>query len=494
MNNYLRAISTNFIFFTINVFFFLVVTPLAIKTMGAELYGLWVILLALMLLSNIGNLGTDTIVMKLSAEAQDPFDGHLQTHQILSAGYFIVLVMAMITAALLLGGTNLIVNNFNINVDLREQFHQALFWIAASIVPQFLTRVPHGYLLSQLRNRAARQIELISSISLWTGAIVIALLDKDLVSVAAWCFFNNCIVFGLYFRASQQLIPFRLLWHSSTIKKMLRMSRYLFLECLAITLFQQFDKVVLGFTLGPAIAGVYSIGTSLALRLSMVTGQATEVMIPYASLKESLDDRERLYAVFRQLSRYISLMLAGMSSFLIIWMYDILSIWISTNFAISYANVFRILIIAYGWLSMCRPAEQTLTGLGKVKFTAIVYFSSTILMLVGVFFLSRNFGIIGAVASNLVLVLLLLFNIYLYFTFEGVFPLKHILVDLHWGLFLPILIYGLSLLLPDSMLSYKLMETIILVIIFSLIIAKDDFLLKKIKNFLEKQPLPKSLV
>jgi O-antigen/teichoic acid export membrane protein len=268
----------------------------------------------------------------------------------------------------------------------------------------------------------------------------------------------------------------------------------MFLENLAISLFQQFDKVVVGITQGPVIAGVYSIGTSLALRLSMVTGQATEVMIPYASLQETLDDRQKLFAVFRRLSRYVSLLLAVMSSLMIIWMYDLLSLCISLDYASLYANGFRILVIAYNLLSLCRPAHQTLTGIGKVKFTALVYLFSTFLMLVGLFFFSHAFGFIGAVTSNLAMILLLVFNLFIYFTFESPLQWRHVFADLQLGLFLPIFIYGLSLFQSSSMLAYKLMASIILGILFLFVIAKDDFIFGKTRLLQIKQFIYKALV
>ena len=359
MNKYLRAVSTNFIFFAMNVIFFLTVTPIAIRVMGEEFYGLWVVLSAFMLLSNIGNLGIDAIVMKFSSEAPAQRQDQIRPNQIMTAGYFIVIAMWIITAAFLLLTRNLIANHINTSLELRGQFYQAILWITASILLNSSTRVPHGFLLSRLHNQPARQLELFSSISLWTGAIIVALIQKNLISIAIWCLLSNLLVFGMYFRASQQLLPFRIRLDKSTMTKMLHFSGYMFLESLAITLFQQFDKVIVGFTLGPALAGVYSVGTSLALRLSMITGQATEVMVPYASLQESLDRREKLYAIFRQLSRYMSLLLAAMGGLLIIWMHQILSLWISPDYADHYANGFEVLVIAYGLLSLSRPAHQT---------------------------------------------------------------------------------------------------------------------------------------
>ena len=164
------------------------------------------------------------------------------------------------------------------------------------------------------------------------------------------------------------------------------------MRVLAITFFQQFDKLIVGFTLGPVLAGVYSIGTSLALRISMVTGQATEVMVPYASLQESLDAHQKLYAIFRRLSHYVSLLVAGISSILIIWMNEILSLWISPGFAAHYANGFRILdhrLRVDKSLPSCAP-DLDRHRQSQVHFTRLSL--STILMLTGTFFLSKKFG------------------------------------------------------------------------------------------------------
>lgn len=485
MNKYLSAITTNFVYFGISMAFFVVVTPLAIKVMGEEFYGLWAVISALMLFSNVGTLGISAIVMKFSSEAPAKNKSQIQFNYVITSGYVIVFGMAVITTIILLLARNLIADNINTNEQFREQFRAAVLWIAASIFPQFLTRVSYGFLVSQLRNRTARSIELFSSISLWLGAIGFAWIDKDLVIVAAWCFLNNLIVMGLYVRAIQQFMPFRIQLDMPTLRKMVNFSGYMFLQSLASALFQQFDKLIVSFTLGPSLAGVYSVGTSLALRLSIVIGQATEIMVPYASLKGSLNEGQELYNAFRKLSRYISLILAGMSSLLIIWMVELLSLWISPDFALRYTNAFRILIVAYSLLSLSRPALQTLIGVGRVKYTTMIYLLITLVMLTGVYFMSHRFGFIGAAASNLTMIFLLVFNIIAYRVFQNPLQWQHILADLHLGLFLPILVYGLTLFLFQSNLIIKLMETLALGSFFVLNVAKDNFLRAKLLQGLQ---------
>jgi O-antigen/teichoic acid export membrane protein len=474
MNKYLRAVSVNLVFLAANAIFFLAVTPVAIRVMGEEFYGLWAILSALMLFSSIGNLGVDAVVMKFSAEASAQGDPHTQSNRIMSAGFLIALTMSVITALSLMLVRNLVSDNISVSAELREQFRQALLWIAASLIPQFLARVPQGFLLSQLRNQIARQIELAASVLLWSGVVLIALLDRNLTAIAAWCFFSYLLILGWYLWVIYRLMTFQFQFDVFVLRKMLNFSGYMFLEGLAISLFQHFDKVIVGFTLGPAQAGVYSVGTSLALRLSIVAGQATEVMIPYASLQESMRDYHKLYTVFRRLSHYVSIVLAGLSSLLIIWMDEILALWITPEYAVQYANAFRVLIVAYCLSSLCRPAHQTLTGMGKVKFTAPVYLFSTILMLVTLFLVSRQFGLLGAAASNLTMLSLLTFNLFLYISLGKPFQWRHVLADLQWGLFLPILAFSLSLFSAGSMVLYKAIGTIVLGILLLWVIARDD--------------------
>lgn len=484
MNKYLRAISSNLIFFTINSVFFLVITPVLIRVMGEEFYGLWMILMALMLFSNIGTLGINTIVMKFSSEAINDKKKNIFYNQVVTTGYILVLAMATLMAIMLLVSKNIIVERLDTTVVYKMQFKRAIDWIILGLFPQFALRVPQGFLLGQLENNTVRGLELFSSILLFGGAALIAWGEKNIVLIAAWNLAVSLFILGLYIvNIRRYITPLRWEPHWQILKRMFSFSKWMFFQSLAIALFQQFDRILVGIVLGPAIAGVYSVGTSIALRLSMVVGQITRVMVPYASLKETLGDNEKLYLIFRQLSRYISLLIAGFGSFLIIWMPDILSLWISPEYAKKYATVFQILILAYSILSLSRPAHQTLTGMGKVKFTAIVYFLSTTLMLTGVFFLSRMYGLIGAAASNLVLASLLAFNLFVYHELQSSIPWQNVFTDLQWGVFLPILIYGLSLF--SSSLIMKIMVSIALGILIILLIMKDAFVKNRLLQFMQ---------
>jgi O-antigen/teichoic acid export membrane protein len=483
MNKYLRAVSTNFVFFFISTIFFLVATPIAIKVMGAEFYGLWAILTALMMFSNLGAAGIDTIVMKFSSEAIAEGEIVDQYDRLMTAGYCIVLAMAVLAAVSLLLARNFIAENLHAGPEYTAQFRVAIVWVAAGLFPQFLSRVSQGYLNGQLQFRATRSIELISTVFLWGGVILIALMKKNLVLIAAWSFVGNLVTLGLYgWVLRRQRLHLRGLPHLPTLVRMLRFSGWMFLQSVAIALFQQFDRIIVGLTLGPALAGVYSVGTSVGLRLTIVVGQITQVMVPYASSKDTSGEREKLYKTFRQLSQYVSLLLAVTSGLLILWMNEILSLWISPDYSTQYANAFRVLIVAYSLLSLCRPAHQTITGIDKVKFSSLVYLFTALLMLLGVYFLSRTSGLLGAVAANLTMAILLVFNLFVYRKLNPPIHWREVIVDLRWGVISPIFVYGLNLYLPHLSILDKSMVTLVLCGLIVWVMARDQILRSRLSQ------------
>ncbi len=261
--------------------------------------------------------------------------------------------------------------------------------------------------------------------------------------------------------------------NSRQMNRQRRILTIMFIAAFANTGFQQLDRVLVGFTLRPAMGGVYSVGTSIGLRMSMITGQITQLMLPYASPKDSLQDHTRLLAVFRQVSHYTSLIIAGIGGLLIIWMPEILTVWISSDYGNHYEGPFRLAILAYSLLSLSRAGHQTLTGLGRVKFTSLIYMVSTVIMLSAVYMFSRFFGFYGAIAANALMFLLLLFNVYAYHVLAKRFSWKMVFTDLQWGIFLPIITYA-SLFLTQSLL-FRLILTLASGIIIVVVLMRDDW-------------------
>ena len=486
MNKYLKAISHNLIFFAISTLAFLILTPLAIRIMGDEFFGLWTILFAVAQFANIGTLGIGSIINKFASE-NNCTDS--EASSILSSALIIILPMAFVTIFIIFVFKNVLVDTINPSITYIHQFNVALMICTLSIIPQFINKIFQGYFLSQLKNKFVRTMEFISSIFPLTGGVLITIFEKNLVWLSAWNLFIQIVIFFIFMATATRSI--RLEWTPkiTTLKRMLGFSTFMFLESSAITLFQQFDRVLVGMTLGSVAAGVYTVATSVGLRLSIITGQATEVIIPYASLKNSLGENEALYQIFRKLSKYISMMIAGLAGLSIIWMREILAIWISPEYATTHSNFFRVLIMAYGFLSLCRPAHQTLTGLGRVQFTSLLYLFVSVIMLTSLVFLSHRFGLNGAAYANVVMVILLAMNLWTYKILNKKLDWRHVFADLKWGILMPIIAY--LVILTNAPWYYRAGYSLLLGALVYIMLNKDTFIKSQLGQITQRSTLEK---
>ncbi len=450
--------------------------------MGGEFYGLWMILFAVGQFSVIGTLGIDSIVNKFGSEVNDEPDAGAN---ILSSAMLIVLSMAMIVAVVLFALRNPLAEAIHPSPEYLPQLKNGLAVYALVIIPQFLIRVFHGFFLSQIMNRFARTMDLLNSLLPLLGGVLLSLLFKNLLLLALWNLLVSFLVLGLYILKTRRVIHLRWLPTQATIKRMMNFSVFMFIESAAITLFQQFDRLLVALTLGPIASGVYSVATGVGLRMSIIAGNITEVLVPYASHKHSLGEREALEGTVRKVSRYVSLIAALVGGLLILWMKELLSVWISPQYAEANSFFFCIILLAYGILSLSRPAHQTLVGLGKVKFTALAYLTSSILMLLAVYLLSRQFGLIGAGTANLVMVLLLGMTIFLYRWFNG---------RQMWGRLLPDLLVAVLPMVASLVMvglginwPYRLIYSALLLAMSLYVLLRDDYFMTQVKQLFDKQ-------
>jgi O-antigen/teichoic acid export membrane protein len=437
MNKYLKATSYNLVFFIINSLAFLILTPLAIRIMGDEFFGLWSIIFGITQFANIGTLGIGAIVTKFASEVGNKLDAS----RIITSAIFIVLPMAILTSGILICNRNALAVNINPSPNYVNQLVVALVICAFTILPQFISKVFQGYFLSQLESKFVRTMEFISSVFPLAGGIVISLVERNLVWISLWNLFTQFgILFISIFSASKSV---KLKWSPNTgiIKRMISFSAFMFLGSSASIIFQQLDRVLVGMSLGPSAAGVYAVGTSVGSRLAVISGHGTESMIPYASQKNSLGEKEMLYRAYRTLVKYNSLMIESLASLAIMWMYEILAIWISPEYSTEYSYYFSLLILAYGIFSLSRPAYQTLTGLGYVKLTSYIYLVASVAMILSLFFLSRRYGLFGATLANLIMASLLTMNLYAYKIFDKKNYWRHFIADLKWGVIFPSISY-----------------------------------------------------
>ena len=210
-NKYTKAVSYNFAYFLVSSLAYLVLTPIAIRVMGGEFYGLWMILFAVGQLSIIGTLGIESIVNKIASEVREGEDAGAN---ILSSATVIVFIMALLVSVVLFVLRNLLAETINPSPVYLLQFKNALAVYALVIIPQFLIRVFHGFFLSQIMNRFVRTMDLLNSLLPLLGGVLLSLFIKNLFLLAAWNLLVSLVVLMCFFIKTRLGYPFALAAHT----------------------------------------------------------------------------------------------------------------------------------------------------------------------------------------------------------------------------------------------------------------------------------------
>ena len=412
----LSASLSNGTFFAIQTVVFLVLTPLTLHALGTEVYGLWTIMLAIMGFANLAQFGTDAAIAKYTAQYSVSDDPKDRLSAVVTFSHIFLLLTGVVVSLLVWFLRHWIARNFEVNSSLSALLPTAFGLVALGIIPGFLFSASRGILLGLVHNNLANSLDVGSNIVLWIGALLIGLWGGNLLILVSWIVIVNILRFLLSayvtFRVTV-VLNLRFMMDAQTIREITRFSFLSWLTSLGGTMFQSIDRLLVGVVLGPSAAGIYGIATSLGARLTGLASRVAQVLLPFSSSQEEAGYRKRIVSVLRHSSCLVGCGSVFLSGMLVVWMDDILSMWISSDFAMSYSFIFRLTIVCYGVYSMALPAQQISQGMGLVAMPACVYLGGGVAMNLLIWILSPRYGIIGAVAANYILIVLLAINFYL---------------------------------------------------------------------------------
>ncbi len=407
---------SNVAFFAVQTLAFLVLTPATLQALGTDIYGLWTILLAVLGFSNVAQFGTDFAVSKYTAQYSTGDYEQYEFSAVITFSYVFVLATGVATGLIIWLLRFWIALRLETAPTIAMQLPSMFGLVALGIIPGFLFSVSRGILLGLLHNTAVNSIDVSTNVLSWLGALVIGLRGGNLVMLAWLVIFVNLLrlVWGtvLVARATtDRNVRFILDAHISG--SVLRYSSISWVTSLGWLLSQSVDRLLVGMILGPTVAGMYGIAASLAARLIGLISKATQTLMPYSSAQSESGSRLRLIPILRFSNRFVGCMSLLMSGILIIWMDEILRLWIAPDFASAYAAFFRAIVAIYGVSSLALPAQQVAQGLGWITVPAAIYLSCGILMNAFIVVLSPTWALTGVVVANLVLISLPLITLYL---------------------------------------------------------------------------------
>ena len=347
-------------------------TPILLRSLGTEAFGLWSLMLTLMSVGSVVSTGLSPAVIKLVAQGSrssprvtaQTGQGALAVAAL--AGGMIALLVALATAGL--ATTGLARLGPPHQVILAGMFAAALLW-----VEQFDT-VVSAMLKGREQFALAAKLEIglkLGQILIGTVAAVLtgdqlpvfgAFLLAALVRLAAKALFLRSGYLGLSLRPSLAFA-----------QPVVRTAKWGWMQGMGSMVFATADRLFVGAALGATSLGYYAIALQLATQLHALIANAFSVVVPLVSrLDAGAGKAVQVHVLARKLAA-LNLVLALAGALLLAVFGDQwLRLWVGADAADHLQRAFPLLVLAYFLLSLSALPFHVLVGLGSMRFIAMV--------------------------------------------------------------------------------------------------------------------------
>lgn len=458
-------------------------TPFTIRLLGAEGYGVLILIGLIPTYLGFADFGMSLASTKFGSEAYAENNPEKEARIIRTAALIALISSVPIAAGLMIFARQ-IIELFNVPPNLQPEAVTALRIAAVTFVINFLCGIFNTPQLARLRmdlntfiNAGTRILGLIATpIAIYLGfgivGAVTVLLTASLLQLAGQIFFSR--------RLLPALIGFTV--DRKTMRPLARYGGPLVIGSIAGLILANGEKGILGYTVNSSELAYYSLAFTLANTITFFSGSITQSLLPAFSRLSLIKYRNELKSLYFRMIR-VSLMITipliiGIS----VISEPFLRIWAGEEFERNSSVPFYLLLLGLTVNIMAYFPHATLLALGQSQTIAKIYWIEIVPYTFATYYLSLNFGANGAASAWAIRVIvdaILLFGI-CYKKLELKFELKYLV---------SIVAFVLLIWTPAALLIFKVDRTLvsflaIIIAVFLFFIIYNFFVTKSEKQWL----------
>jgi O-antigen/teichoic acid export membrane protein len=415
-----KKITINSISNTIRYFTYLIITflmtPFYIRTLGDSIYGLWVVLIALIGHIGILELGIQTVVIKFVSEFQASEDRRKVSETVITT-----LIFFLIIGLLAMGICWLISSHF-LHFFVSNEENMAIARILLLILGVDFAFILQRYLFAgMLFGLQLYHIKnLLDIVSYVISTLIIYILlskGNGILTMAIIKLVSDFLVFVSLAAVCRKVYPFSFnlsLLSKETFKKLITFAGKSFTSTTMVRLAYNADPIIISYFLSTAWVAIFSISQRLIQYIKELSWTFTSVFLPVFSELDGKKDNDAIRSIYITYTRYIVLVIFPILASVFVYGLPFIHIWIEEKYAYEGRYVLYFLLGSL-FFSMLNPLVYRLFyGINRlavvVKVPCIVCLVNIILSVLFV----QKFGISGVAFATL-----------LAFAFQEIFYLWH---------------------------------------------------------------------
>lgn len=349
------------------------VTPIVVKGLGNELYGLYAVILGF--ISYSFTFGIGKTAAKFVSEFRSEGE-HEKVSQAVSSILWLSLGFAL-TGSLIIGllARPIVVNVLLIPAELQNEAVTALYLACAVIIVTMLSQVFQFVLQGLQRFDRFLLLTNLSGFLLNLGSVVIVYLGYGVSSLLIWNFVTATAIGLLFYVSSRRMMPELTIGFTITGEIWRPVLKY----AVSIVVYQIFGNVLFLFErgwivrrFGAEALTFYVVPMMLGIYLHLFIGSLVLALFPVVN--ELLSDRDKLVRLYRTSSKLILTLVAFFVLTFAVCGRFFLTLWMSAEFAEVSYRILVIHLLTFGALSMITVTWQITESFREAKLNAFVTF------------------------------------------------------------------------------------------------------------------------
>lgn len=404
----------SFLGYLLPIVFSIAITPVIVKKLGVQDYGIYVLLNTINGFLTLIDLGVGLSLVKYAAEYRATKQPD-KLYYLIGSVNFLFLVFGLIGLLVYF-----LIGKFFLplfNVPIEQSIHilpvfliagASFFITSLAIVPTSLLKAWQRYDLSVKIGLFYLMLFNLASLCLVLAGFKLKLifLANAVLTFLAWLAY----MFWARKATGQKLWHFD--WNWQEVKRCYRFGIAAFVTNISNNTLSQLDRLVIPIYLSPAQLSYYSLPGNVAEKINGVTGTSTNVLFPMLSSLTAAGQKEQISRLYIKVFRNIIVLAAAMAISVALFSQKILFYWINSDFAEKGAAILIILAGTNALLAIYAVLQNFLLGFGKVRFLMKVSISMAILNVLLLILLVPPYGIRGAAWAYLFSVLPIFYVIY----------------------------------------------------------------------------------
>lgn len=344
-----------------------VTTPILLRELGSEQFGLWIIATGLLGASAVTEWGLGTAVAYRLAPARKRGQQE-QINDLVGAALFLFVGVGLVAAGGLALVLNPIISRVLEDPDAQRMAQSGFSWLPLAVPFLLLRNFFASVAIAYERYDLSTSMFFGSSVVGVGGATGLSMVGFDLSALIFWQVIALVFAAGCSGSITRRLLgkEYKYRWPNAlTLKVLSRYAAPVGIVGVGNRLFNTVDRVLVGMILGPAAVAYYGIAAAVSNKVLSLTQNLSQVILPRISSLEGSGETGTAAAILIKSTTAVGSIAAVAGVGLTLVGPAFLRWWMGPEYSADASRALQVLIPIYVGLAVIAPAIHFSNGSGK---------------------------------------------------------------------------------------------------------------------------------